>query len=270
MKSDLESGRVWPKIVAGAACGAAAMYILDPDRGRRRRAILRDKTRSSLGIAVNRGRMSARDIGHRLHGIAAVLLRLIRPGAARDDLVLIERVRAKIGRVVAHPHALHVGARKGRVVLSGPILASESDRLLKAVRSVWGVTDIEDHLLAYERPDSIPSLQGGEERGANRGRRKASWTAAQRASAIACGGALAGYALRQNPFAALALGTIAGGLAAKSAFDAPVYRLFGRGRTQDSRTAGSRGAQHTLASEAATAEEGFATAELGGSSIAMS
>ena len=32
-----------PLILVGAAVGTAAMYLFDPDQGRRRRALIRDK-----------------------------------------------------------------------------------------------------------------------------------------------------------------------------------------------------------------------------------
>ena len=76
---------------------------------------------------------------------------------------LIERVRARLGRLVSHPHAIQVGARRGHVTLSGPILEREVEPLLTAVRNVWGVSDVEDRLVAYERAENIPSLQGGVE-----------------------------------------------------------------------------------------------------------
>jgi len=46
------------------------------------------------------------------------------------DVVLVERVRSKIGRAVSHPHAIHVTAQNGRVRLSGEILSEEADDLI--------------------------------------------------------------------------------------------------------------------------------------------
>jgi osmotically-inducible protein OsmY len=53
--------------------------------------------------------------------------------------VLAQRVRARIGHVVSHPHAITVKAHKGVVTLEGPILEHEVERLLETVRSVRGV-----------------------------------------------------------------------------------------------------------------------------------
>jgi hypothetical protein len=186
--------------VVGAALGAAAMYIFDPNKGRRRRALFRDKARRSLTTFAHALSVSARDIGHRAQGVAAIAKRALTRDRATDDLVLIERVRARMGRIVSHPHAVQIGARNGRVTLSGPILPNEATPLLEAVRAVPGVASIEDHLVIFDRPESIPSLQGGrtrENRPANRrGERNRFW----RNAAVVAGGALAITALTRNSY----------------------------------------------------------------------
>ena len=223
-----QSPRIWSKIVASAALGAAAMYVLDPSKGRRRRAIFRDKTRSSLTNITHLAQVSARDIGHRVQGFGATARRLFMGSDAADDLVLIERVRAKMGRVVSHPHAIQIGAHDGRVTLSGPILASEASPLLNAVRSVWGVSSIDDHLVAYDRPESIPALQGGARRNAMQSERiQEEWTPALRVAAVVGGGALAICALRQRGLMRLALATMAVGLTARGAANLPLKRVAG-------------------------------------------
>src|SRR5690242_15719971 len=149
-------------IVAAAVLGAAAMYMLDPDKGKRRRALARDK----ISRAIRDGRHAvvgaARDASHRWQGVRAEARRRHFRDAPPDDLQLIERVRAKLGRNVRHPHAIQVGANQGVVVLSGPILATEVAALLDATRAVPGVHAIEDHLAVYDSPEGISSLQDGD------------------------------------------------------------------------------------------------------------
>jgi osmotically-inducible protein OsmY len=105
---------------------------------------------------------AARDASHRWQGVRAEARRRHFRDAPPDDLRLIERVRAKLGRLVRHPHAVQVGANRGVVVLSGPILAAEVGELLEAVRAVPGVTAIEDHLAVYESGSGVSSLQDGD------------------------------------------------------------------------------------------------------------
>src|SRR5262245_20541144 len=100
------SHRVSTKVVAGALVGAGAMYMLDPDRGRRRRALLRDKVQSSVASLEHLARVAARDVGHRIDGWQARARRRLEVNGVPDDLVLIERVRSAMGRVVSHPHAV--------------------------------------------------------------------------------------------------------------------------------------------------------------------
>ena len=154
----------WLMVFAAAVAGAAAMFLLDPDKGKRRRALARDK----IGSAMRHGRhavsAAARDATQRLQGVRAEANRRHRREGYPDDLLLIERVRARLGRVVAHPHAIQVGANRGVVVLSGPILAAEVAALLEATRAVPGVVAIEDHLAVYQSSEHIPSLQDGDTR----------------------------------------------------------------------------------------------------------
>jgi uncharacterized membrane protein len=219
--------------MTSAALGAAAMYVFDPNKGRRRRAIFRDKARSSLTNITHLAQVSARDLSHRVQGLQATGRRLFKRGAETDDLVLIERVRAKMGRVVSHPHAIQIGARDGRVTLSGPILAREVEPLLDTVRSVFGVFDVEEHLVAYDQPQSVPSLQGGGRRNAMRPEiMQAEWTPALRVAAILGGGALAVCAMRQRGLTRLALATVAAGLTARGAANMPLKRVAGFTRSR--------------------------------------
>jgi hypothetical protein len=150
----------WVGALGTAVLGAAAMYAFDPDRGRRRRAIARDKARRLAADFGEFAGTAARDASHRVQGLRARALGHFRDRPVPDDLVLIERVRARLGRVVSHPHAIQVGARDGRVALSGAILADEAGSLLRAVRSVRGVREIDDHLVTHAEAGSIPALQG--------------------------------------------------------------------------------------------------------------
>ena len=185
MKSEIESRPVWLKVVGSLALGAAAMYVLDPDKGRRRRAIASDKARRFVANAGSLASIAARDVTYRMQGVRVQARRLFGRGGVPDDLVLIERLRAKMGRVVSNPHAIQIGAHDGRVTLSGPILASEAQPLLHVVRSAPSVSEVEDHLIVHERPESIPSLQGTPSPTKMRSRiMRENWTPTQRVAAM--------------------------------------------------------------------------------------
>jgi len=226
MNVERESDHGWRQIAAAALAAAAAMYLLDPDKGRRRRAIVRDKAHSLSNEVAHLACAATRDTRNRLHGLRARAERLARHEAVPDDLLLIERVRSKLGRTVSHPHAIQVGARGGRVTLSGTILASEVAPLLDAVRSVDGVSEVEDHLRVYERPDHVPALQGTGRR-MRLSPRPRNWTPALRLASLVGGGVLAACAARQSRLGALALGGIGLALAARGASNVAVRQVPG-------------------------------------------
>jgi len=194
MTHDVRTDRGWAGIVASVALGAMAMYAFDPDKGRRRRALARDKAVSVLLDTRHAAGATRRDVTHRLEGLRARARRLWRHRPTTDDLQLIERVRARMGRLVTHPHAIQVGANRGRVTLSGPILAREVAPLLASIRTVWGVDSVENQLVAHTHPGSIPSLQGGVEPLSTHEH----WPPALRAAALSSGVLMAVYGLRQR------------------------------------------------------------------------
>jgi Predicted periplasmic or secreted lipoprotein len=142
--------------------GAILMYLFDPDSGRRRRALLRDKLTSTVNKMRNTDRATSKDLGNRASGVVAEVesnpsqhkptdevMAEVESSLSQDeptDEVLANRVRLEMGWVVAHPGAIQVTANQGRVTLSGSILADEEKRLLECVRSVRGVTEVENRL----------------------------------------------------------------------------------------------------------------------------
>jgi hypothetical protein len=223
------------------------MYLLDPDRGRRRRAIARDKARSIAYRAGDLVDAARRDASHRLSALQAWTRRLRLRDDGPSDAVLVERVRARLGRVVSHPHAVRVEARDGRVRLIGPILAREHLPLTAAVRMVRGVREVDDEALQlHERTDGISALQGDSRRSGLKAEfRQDDWTPALRVGAIAGGGALALYALSCSGLARLLLSATGLALIARGATNLPFDRMLSGARMDDGRSrAPSRSARH--------------------------
>lgn len=224
-----QANLAWTKWLAGAAVGAVAMYIADPEMGRRRRALARDKVEHLANKTGDALDATNKDLNNRVQGIwAEVSRRLFGPSRVSDDQLLVERVRAKLGRAVSHPHAVKVEAQQGRVILSGPILEHEKEPLLELVRDVPGVVDVVDNLQAYKEPDDIPSLQGGKPRVPLPTFLQDNWPPALRAIATLGGGALSYYGLkrRRSPtgVALTALGTA---LMARGLINMPFKRMVG-------------------------------------------
>ena len=148
------------KVLGALGAGAALMYFLDPDRGRRRRAIVRDQIVHAAHKTSDAMDATSRDLTNRARGVVADLRGRFNADDPVSDDTLRERVRARVGAVVGHPSAVNVEVQDGRVTLSGPILAEDVDRLLRRVAAVRGAREVDDRLEVHAEPGNVPGLQG--------------------------------------------------------------------------------------------------------------
>ena len=144
----------FPNFYRGLVLGAGLMYLLDPSRGRTRRARLRDRITGALADS-----REFLDDALRTGGTTAGSESVPRPDQASDEAI-VARVRAKLGRYVAHPRAVSVEARDGSVTLSGRIHRGEAESLIGAVSSVRGVREVLNRLEPHDPDDKVPELQG--------------------------------------------------------------------------------------------------------------
>ena len=215
------------KVVSAASLGAGLMYLFDPDRGKRRRALLRNKAEHASRIAADAAGKTRRDVRNHLLGAFAEVESLFRTGEV-SNVVLEERVRSKLGRVVSHPHAVEVKTNKGIVTLSGPVLADELHPLLDAVAAVSGVKSIENWLEVHEHAGEIPALQGGRPRQGERfGPLKTNWSPTTRLVATVAGGALAAYGARRRGVVGTVVGSVGLGIVARALTNFETARLLG-------------------------------------------
>ncbi|OWW19756.1 SRPBCC family protein [Noviherbaspirillum denitrificans] len=217
MDQESATSQAWGKWLAGAAIGAAAMYLSDPERGKRRRALIRDKAVHTAHLSSDAIGTASRDFANRMQGMRAKTGRLFsRRGRTTDDQQLVERVRSRVGRAVSHPHAIKVHAQDGNIILSGPVFAHEKDQLLMAVRTVSGVRGIDDALQVHTNSNGVPSLQGeGRPRRIHTPVMQSNWPPAWRAAATVGGGALSAYGLRNRSALGLAAAAVGIGLLAR-------------------------------------------------------
>lgn len=210
--------------------GALAIYLFDPQQGRHRQALLRDQVTHLRSEAHAAGDVASRDLANRARGIAAQSNAGRMPGPA-SGRVLAERVRAKLGRYVSHPHALHVEVQQGAVTLSGPILKREEKRLMRALWSVRGVQSIVNHLDVHRRPD-IPALQGGRGRtGEHMALLQRNWPPAWRLFVGTAGASLSVYGFSRRGLAGSVMGIAGLGLIARAWSNLTLRQLLGwRGR----------------------------------------
>lgn len=209
--------------------GVGLMYLLDPERGKRRRALLRDKVLRSADAAGGALGTTGRDLRNRTRGVFAEARSLVTRSRVSDE-VLVERVRSKLGRVVTHPSSIEVDARDGHVTLSGPVLAREVDELLSCVSSVRGVEGIENNLEVHKQAGETPGLQGGGRPPEHRFElMQENWSPTARLLAAAAGGGLAAYGAKRRGAAGAVLGAFGLGLLARAASNLKLERLLGLG-----------------------------------------
>lgn len=190
---------------SAAGIGAAAMFFLDPDRGNRRRALVRDKT---AGAATRTGRLfrkASRDLEHRAEGAIAEARSRLKPEWV-DDAVLVERIRSKMGRAVSHPGAIDVSVSSGCATLRGDVLQSELSDLMSTLYSLPGVRHVRNKLRAHSNDTTFSTLQGG------RRDHHANHTPRVRLAVGATGGAMAVYGMKRRGTLGKVLGTVGASL----------------------------------------------------------
>jgi osmotically-inducible protein OsmY len=143
----------------GMLTGAGLMYLLDPDRGRRRRALLRDQVVHAGHELEDTARAGGRQLRDRAVGLAHEARAELTEGPV-EDRVLEERVRSAVGRAISNPGSLEVHAENGRVTLFGEVPSTEVQPLVRTARSVRGVRHVENRLFVTTNPDGRPGLQG--------------------------------------------------------------------------------------------------------------
>ncbi len=217
-------------LLAGLGVGGAAMYMLDPDRGRRRRSVVRDKAVSTVRTTGEAVGKTSRDVVNRTTGLVSETKSVFTHGEARNGDVLTERVRSKLGRLVSHPGSIQVHAEHGRVTLRGPVFASEVGRLIAGVYSVKGVKEVENQLEVHETPDNVPGLMGEPEtERLGFGPLQRNWPPAVRLLTGLAGAVLAFYGLRRKGMLGSALSTAGFGLISRGATNLETKRMVGLG-----------------------------------------
>jgi osmotically-inducible protein OsmY len=197
----METSSIANSLAIGAAClgvGAGLMYLFDPNRGRTRRAIVRDKAASLYSASGEAVARTTQDLRNRAAGVAAGTKSMLKSEPASDHK-LVARVRSKMGRYVSHPHAVHVEANNGNVTLRGSILSHEAGKFLRCVKSIPGVQSVDNQLDVQGAGSSNPSLQRESTRtGENWDFMNKNWSPTTRMMASAVGGGLFLYGIKSR------------------------------------------------------------------------
>jgi BON domain len=146
-------------LLTGMGVGAGVMFLLDPDRGARRRALVRDKVIRFTRVSGCTIEKLSRDLRNRVIGVVSELRSMAGDGDVSDS-VLVNRIKAQLGRYPVHDRSISIDAQDGVVTLTGDSLERELQTLISAVSSVRGVKDVINNLTVHETAEGISSLQG--------------------------------------------------------------------------------------------------------------
>lgn len=218
-------------LIGGLTLGAVLMYFLDPNRGRRRRSILRDQGIHLAHDAQNALMTGVKDLNNRAMGQLAEMQGNLVVDIPLDD-VLVARVRSKMGRFLSHPGAIQVTATDGIVTLNGTILADEAALLIPIVRNVRGVLGVDNNLEIFEHPGNIPALQQGKKvLGDPIELMQNNWAPGIRLLAVMVGGMTALFGWRRKGIFGLASSLAGMGLLARGLSNETPRHIFGLSRT---------------------------------------
>jgi hypothetical protein len=149
----------------GAGLGAGLMYLLDPQGGRGRRAVARDKSVSALKKGGTVAAKTSRHLGNKTKGLIAEAGTRLRDSDLVGDLThqgkaLLAKVQRKVRRAVSYPAAIQAAVvEEGKVILHGLVLASEIAGLLVAIEAVEGVTEVQNYLEVHESAQDLAAFR---------------------------------------------------------------------------------------------------------------
>ena len=142
-------------LALAAAVGGAIMFFFDPTSGRRRRALLRDRTAGIARRRVSGAARAGRAVGAEAYGVTQKLTHLREePKFDLDDNTLRDKVETEIFRDADVPKGqINVNAQDGVIQLRGEVPHPELIReLAEKARKVQGVRDVENLLHLPKTP----------------------------------------------------------------------------------------------------------------------
>lgn len=146
--------------IGALALGAGLMFLLDPSQGRRRRALLRDKTTSMATRGARYAASTGRHIANKASGLAHEATSAVKgmvgagDGNQVDDQTLAESARSAIGRL-QNTSGVMCRCENGRVILTGSVPASGVEMLVGTVRGLRGVSGVDNRMQIRDSVGSV-------------------------------------------------------------------------------------------------------------------
>jgi hyperosmotically inducible periplasmic protein len=137
------------------AAGAALEFFLDPRSGKRRRHLVRDRTKAAFRRRARRVERQAHYEAGKVVGLAHAIAHRQQAAPELDDVSLVRKVESELFRDRTIPKGqISINADRGIVVLRGQLEdAQQIRRIERQVRTVAGVRDVENLL----HPSAVPA-----------------------------------------------------------------------------------------------------------------
>jgi len=152
--------------VRGAALGAAAAYLFDPDQGNGRRARLRDQTAALMRRSRERADELSRHAGNVIEGRLHELGGMAVADRDTDDATVVDRIRSEVlGRRDVRAADVVVNVEDGVAQLRGEVPdAATMEGVVDETRTVAGVRDVENlmHLPGAPAPNKQAARSAGQ------------------------------------------------------------------------------------------------------------
>lgn len=197
----------------GLCTGAVAAYFSDSKIGEIRRTAFAKGAKRILTKAAHEGKKSLEDSRNHLVGLLSQYTPKFQAEQA-SDRVLEERIRSRIGRVVSHPHKIHVVCQGGVATLWGIVPQEEISELVRVAEATPGVSEVLDHL-EIGPAEEFATGQNNPLREA-RNEIRLNWSRSKRLLVGTTGAALALTGIRRKDWLGRALAVVGAGLVARS------------------------------------------------------
>jgi osmotically-inducible protein OsmY len=137
------------QLLAGLLAGIGLAYFFDPQRGRRRRHMLRDRTLALVRRAFRRSARAGRGAAAEAEGLAHKAMHLREePKPDLNDETVAAKIMSEVFRDRHLPKGdVNINVERGVAVLHGTVARPELvDELVERVRHVQGVRDVSSRL----------------------------------------------------------------------------------------------------------------------------
>lgn len=140
----------------GGVVGALLAYFFDPQNGKGRRAMTRDRTAGFVRSTGRQATRTGRGVAAEAYGLSQKAQHLHEQPKDFDDATLADKIRSQVLRDPALPKGqINVNVQGGVVQLRGEVSKPELiEELVDQTRKVQGVRDVENllHLPGTKAP----------------------------------------------------------------------------------------------------------------------